>query len=57
MYGLKLTQEEAELFMNTETVAADSAAAEILNFTQEYQHEINTAKEEIKKNIKKVITK
>jgi hypothetical protein len=57
MYGLKLTQEEAELFMNSDTVAADSAAAEILNFTKEYQNEINTAKDEIKKNIKKAITK
>lgn len=57
MYGLKLTQSEAETFMNAETEAADVAAAEILAFTQEYQAELAKAKAEVKKNIKKVITK
>lgn len=42
--------------MNSDTVGADSLAAEILNFTQEYQTELSKAKKEIKKNLKKQIT-
>jgi hypothetical protein len=57
MYGLNLSQEEAETFINHDTVAADTAAAEILAFTKEYNEEVGAAKSEIKKNIKKVISK
>lgn len=57
MYGLDIDQDKAELFMNEDTIGADTLAAEILNFTQEYQTELNNAKTEIKKNLKKQITK
>ena len=57
MYGLKINQEEAELFMNTETVAADSIAAEILALTRDYQLELATAKKEVKKNLKNKTSK
>lgn len=56
MYGLKITQEEAEMFMNAETVVADSIAAKILTFTKEHQSIIATASKEIKKNLKKKTT-
>lgn len=52
IYGLEISQEDAEMFMNAETLAADSIAAQILAFTSEYQNEINNAKTEIKKNSK-----
>ena len=52
MYGLELKQDEAELFMNNETIAADSLAAEIIKFTSEYTFELNNAKMEVKKNSK-----
>lgn len=51
MYGLDIDQEKAELFMNQDIIGADSLAAEILNFTQEYQTTLNEAKTEIKKNL------
>ena len=57
MYGLQLTQDEAELFMINETFAADMLAAEIINFTRDYQIELSKANEEVKKNIKRKITK
>ena len=57
MYGLDITQDEAELFMINETFAADMLAAEIINFTRDYQIEIARANEEVKKNIKRKITK
>lgn len=57
MYGLDIDQDKAELFMNEDTIGADSLAAEILNFTQEYQTELSNAKKEVKKNLKKQITK
>ena len=51
MYGLDLDQDKAELFMNNDLLGADSLAAEILSFTQEYQTTLNEAKEQIKKNL------
>lgn len=57
MYGLDITQDEAELFMINETLAADMLAAEIINFTKDYQLELSKANEEVKKNIKRKITK
>ena len=45
MYGLDLDQDKAELFMNNDLLGADSLAAEILSFTQEYQTTLNEAKE------------
>ena len=57
MYGLGLSQDEAELFMINETFAADMLAAEIINFTRDYQLEIARSTEEVKKNIKRKITK
>lgn len=53
IYGLQISQEDAEMFMNNDTFTADSIAAEILKFTSEYQTELNNAKKEIKKNSKK----
>lgn len=55
IYGLDIKQSEAEMFMNNETFAADTLAAEILNFTQEYAQELANAKREVKKNSKKII--
>lgn len=57
MYGLQITQEEAEAFMNYETAAADTIAAEILKFTKEHQSILNEAAKEIKKNTKTKTTK
>ena len=57
MYGLEIKQDEAELFMNNETIAADSLAAEILKFTSEYTFELNNAKTQVKKNSKTKTTK
>lgn len=57
MYGLKITQNEAEQLMNYDTVAADSIAAEILKFTQDHQTIISEAAKEIKKNSKTKTTK
>lgn len=50
IYGLGITQEQAELFMNADTVAADSIAAAVLALTGEYQAELAQANKEIKKN-------
>lgn len=52
MYGLDLTQNEAELFMNNDIVAADTIAAQIIEFTGDYTKEIQDAKEYAKKNSK-----
>lgn len=52
IYGLEIAQSEAELFMNSETFAADTLAAEILKFTSEYSAELTKAKAEVKKNLK-----
>jgi hypothetical protein len=57
MYGLKITQEEAELFINCETAVADSIAAKILKYTQDYQASLNEASSEIKKNTRTKTTK
>lgn len=57
MYGLEISQNEAEMFMNAETVAADAIAAEVLKLTSEYQMELVNAKREIKKNTKTRATK
>lgn len=57
MYGLKITQDEAEQFMNYDTAAADTIAAEIFRFTQEHQTIIGEAAKEIKKNSKTKTTK
>lgn len=54
MYGLGISQEDAEMFMDADVICADSLAAEIINFTHEYNNEIIAAKENIKKNSKKV---
>lgn len=54
MYGLDISQEEAEMFMDADVLCADTLAAEIINFTHEYNNEIIAAKENIKKNSKKV---
>lgn len=53
IYGLGITQEEAELLMDADTLAADVLAAEIIAFTQEHSEIIKEAKEEIKKNSRK----
>lgn len=57
MYGLGIKQEEAELFMNEETLVADSLAAEILKFTGEYSSTLQQARREVKKNSKTKTTK
>lgn len=57
MYGLGIKQDEAELFMNNETLAADSIAAEILKFTGEYSSELQQARREVKKSLKTKTTK
>lgn len=57
IYGLKISQAEAEILMNEETLAADSIAAEVLKFTEEYSLTLNAANDEIKKNSKKKTTK
>ena len=57
IYGLKINQQEAELFINAQTVAADAIAAEILSFTQEYQNTLAEATIEVKKNSKTKTTK
>ena len=57
MYGLNLTQNEAELFMNNDIVAADTIAAAIIEFTGEYTQEIASAKDYAKKNSKEKIKK
>jgi hypothetical protein len=57
IYGLGITQDEAELFMNNETLAADTLASEILRFTSDYTSEISLAKEQVKKNSKTKTTK
>lgn len=51
-YGLDIKQNEAELFMNDDTIAADSLAAEILKLTGEYTAEMSKAKTEVKKSSK-----
>lgn len=53
IYGLDLSQEDAELLMDADTLAADMLAAEIISFTQEHSSIINEAKKEIKKNLRK----
>lgn len=53
MYGLGIKQDIAEQFMNQEVLAADTLAAEIFQFTSEYQSELELAKKEVKKNSKK----
>lgn len=57
MYGLDISQEQAVLFMNNDTVNADTLAGAIINLTSEYQTELAAAKEEVKKNLKKAIKK
>jgi hypothetical protein len=57
MYGLEIKQDEAELFMNNETLAADSLAAEILKFTGEHSSELQQARREVKKSSKTKTTK
>ena len=57
IYGLDLKQNEAEMFMNSDLVAADTIAAHIIEFTGQYQQEINDAKTYIKKNIKEKANK
>lgn len=57
MYGLDIDQQVAENFMNQDTIGADGIAAQILQFTSEYQQELNKAREEIKKNLKTKTTK
>lgn len=52
MYGLNIKQEDAEAFMNEELIAADTIAAEVLQFTTDYQTELSNAKTQIKKNTK-----
>lgn len=52
IYGLGISQEEAELFINADTISADTLAAEVLKFTSEYQSELSLAKKEVKKNLK-----
>lgn len=52
MYGLDISQNEAELFINNETATADSIAAEILKLTGEYTTTLSLAKDEVKKNSK-----
>lgn len=52
IYGLDLKQNEAELFMNNDIVAADTIAAQIIEFTGEYQQELQNAKAYIKKSSK-----
>ena len=52
IYGLGISQEEAEAFMNEELIAADTIAADVLNFTTEYQTIISEATAQIKKNTK-----
>jgi hypothetical protein len=51
-YGLDIKQAEAELFMNSETLAADTLAAEIIKLTGEYSAELNNAKTGVKKSLK-----
>jgi hypothetical protein len=57
MYGLGISQNEAEAFMNYDTAAADTVAAEIFKFTQEHQTTLGEAAKEIKKNSKTKTTK
>lgn len=57
MYGLDLKQNEAELFINNDIVAADTIAAAIIEFTGEYSQEIADAKDYAKKNLKEKIKK
>ena len=52
MYGLGITQEQAELYMENDIFSADAVAAEVLSFTQEYQNEILNARKDVKKNTK-----
>ena len=52
IYGLKISQEEAELLMNADTLAADMIAAEVISFTNDYNKELNDARTEVKKNSK-----
>ena len=51
MYGLEIDQDKAELFINQDLIGADSLAAEILSFTEEYQKTLNEAREQVKKNL------
>lgn len=52
MYGLDLKQSEAELFVNSDIIAADTIAAHILEYTREYTEILTNAKTEVKKNLK-----
>ena len=52
IYGLDLKQNQAQLFINNDLVAADSIAAQIIQYTQEYNEELTKAKAEVKKNSK-----
>jgi hypothetical protein len=54
MYGLGISQQDAEMFMDADVICADSLAAEIINFTDEYNNEIMSARKNIKKNSQKV---
>lgn len=51
-YGLDIKQDEAELFMNSDTLTADTLAAEIMKLTGEYTAEMSKAKTEVKKSSK-----
>lgn len=57
MYGLDIDQDTAENFMNQDVLGADTIAAQVLQFTSEYQQELATARAEVKKNLKKKISK
>lgn len=57
VYGLGIKQDEAELFINEETIVADSIASEILKFTGEYSSELQQARREVKKSSKTKTTK
>ena len=52
MHGLELKQNEAELFVDSDFLAADTIAAKILEFTREYVDTISKARTEAKKNLK-----
>ena len=52
MYGLNLKQSEAEDFMNTDILAADTIASKIIEYTGEYSQKLIEAKTAIKKNTK-----
>lgn len=52
IYGLDIKQNEAELFINNDIVAADTIAAKVIEFTGELQEELEKARSYAKKNTK-----